>query len=142
MHEIEKAVIDTNVIIYDVFEDSLYHKEASSILNLLEIWIIPTIVIHEFIWFLKGLGLGIKESYEIILQYINNEKSIIKPISSYHIREALNTILVENTSLSKYNDKLILTTAIEEKTPIATFDKKLRSQAKRLGVRVIPETMP
>ena len=61
MHEVKKAVIDTNVLIYDLFEDSMYHKEASSILDMLEAWIIPTIVIHEFIWFIKGLGLEIKK---------------------------------------------------------------------------------
>ena len=139
MHEVKKAVIDTNVLIYDLFEDSMYHKEASSILDMLEAWIIPTIVIHEFIWFIKGLGLEIKNSYEVMLQYIGNEKSIIKPISDYHIRRALNIIFNEGLSLSRYNDKLILTIAMEEGAPIASFDRKLRGQARKLNIDVIPE---
>jgi len=31
-----RAVIDTNVLIYDTFEDSLYHSEAKNILDPLE----------------------------------------------------------------------------------------------------------
>ena len=51
-----KAVIDTNVLVYDTFEDSLYHKEARKLLDDLDVWIIPIIVIHKY-----GLGLkGIK----------------------------------------------------------------------------------
>ncbi len=50
-----KAIVDTNVIIYDYVEDSEYHKEAEAILDSLSKWIIPVIVIHELVWFLKGI---------------------------------------------------------------------------------------
>ncbi len=135
----ERAVIDTNVLIYDLFEDTAYHEEASNILDSLEVWVIPTIVIHELVWFMRGLGLEIDKCYEYILQYINHEKAVIRPITEHYIRRALDIIFREKLSLSRYNDELVLTIALEEREPIATFDQKLRSQAKRLGIDVIPK---
>ncbi len=139
MSKVRKAVIDTNVLIYDLFEDSLHHEEASKVLDNLETWVIPSIVVHELIWFLKGLGLGARKSHELVLQYLDNEKTTLKPVKHHHIKKALNTILNENLSLSRYNDKLILAVATEEETPIATFDKKLRQQASKLNIPVIPK---
>ena len=46
-----KAVIDTNILIYDLVEDSELHKEAEELLDSLEEWLIPSLVIHEFTWF-------------------------------------------------------------------------------------------
>lgn len=55
-----EAIIDTNVIIFDLFTDSEFHNEASMPLNSLEKWLIPPIVIHELIrFFLEGMGLRI-----------------------------------------------------------------------------------
>ncbi len=48
-----KVLIDTNVIIYDLFEDPQFHKEAEEILDSSEGWVIPSIVIHELVWFLR-----------------------------------------------------------------------------------------
>ena len=56
-----RVVIDTNVLVYDTFEDSLYHLEAKNILDSLEKWIIPTIVIHEYVWVLKSLKIPVNE---------------------------------------------------------------------------------
>jgi len=44
-----KALIDTNVLVYDTFEDSIYHAEAKKLLDSLDRWIIPSIVIHEYV---------------------------------------------------------------------------------------------
>jgi len=46
-----KAVIDTNILIYDLVEDSEFHKEAGELLDSLEEWLIPSLVIHEFTGF-------------------------------------------------------------------------------------------
>lgn len=138
----KRAVIDTNILIYDIFEDSLYHREASSVLDALEEWVIPTIVIHELAWFMKGLGLRAEVSRDIIMQYIENERTIVKPVLAHHIRKALIIITSEGLTLSRYNDKLILAIAAEEKIPLASLDRKLRSQAKKHGLDVIPENTP
>jgi len=46
------AVVDTNVLIFDTFEDSEFHIEAMKLLDSLKRWILPSIVFHEYVWFL------------------------------------------------------------------------------------------
>lgn len=48
-----EAVVDTNAIIYYVVEDSPMHVEAETLLDGLDVWHMPTVVIHELIWFFK-----------------------------------------------------------------------------------------
>jgi len=97
-----RAVIDTNVLIYDTFEDSIYHSEAKNLLDTLE----QTKLIGE------------------------SEKSITS---------ALNSVLKENFSLSRYNDKVILSLALGKGLSLATFDEKLRKQAIASGLKVLPD---
>jgi rRNA-processing protein FCF1 len=44
----------------------------------------------------------------------------------------------EKASLSRFNDKLVLSIATRKKIPLLTFDKELQGQAKRFGVKVMP----
>ncbi len=41
--------------------------------------------------------------------------------------------------LLRYNDMVILSIAIRLRAPLATFDKKLRTQAEKTNVKVLPE---
>ena len=47
------AVIDTNVFVYAILEDSEFHREARRILSSLKKWTVPSIVIYELWWFLR-----------------------------------------------------------------------------------------
>ena len=69
----ERAVVDTNVIIYDYVKDSELHSRAEEILNSLDKWVIPAIVVYEFVWFLKGMGL--EGMLRDVLEYIRDEKA-------------------------------------------------------------------
>jgi predicted nucleic acid-binding protein len=42
---LREAVVDTNVLVYDTFEDSLYHETAARLLDNLDRWLVPLIVI-------------------------------------------------------------------------------------------------
>ena len=97
----ERAVIDTNVLIYDYVEDSEHHRRAEEILDSLDRWVIPVIVIHEFVWFLKGIGLN--QGLRDVLDYLRHEKAEI--------------MLREGLPLPDYKDAIILTHAIKEKYP-------------------------
>jgi len=48
-----EAVVDTNAIIYYVMEDSPMYVEAEALLDGLDVWHMPTVVIHELVWFFK-----------------------------------------------------------------------------------------
>ncbi|EZQ01642.1 twitching motility protein PilT [Candidatus Acidianus copahuensis] len=128
-----KAVVDTNVIIFDLFEDSEYHKEASELLDKLEGWVIPDIVIHELVWFFKGLNVSL-DYYTYLSSYVNDPKAEISCSSRDDIVDALNILRKEDLSLSRYNGLVIMIHALRRKLPIATFDKRLRSVSRKYGV--------
>jgi len=46
---LQEAVIDTNVLVYHTFEDSLYHEAATSLLDRLDRWLVPLVVVYEYV---------------------------------------------------------------------------------------------
>ncbi len=141
MHEISKAVIDTNVLIYDLFEDSVYHDEASELLDTLSLWVIPSIVIHELVWFLKGLNIDRQLAINALSQYVKHHKTRIVSIKEDDITNALDIIKQEGISLSRYNDKLILAITFRLRIPLASFDERLRREAMKRGITIIPKSI-
>jgi len=133
-----RAVIDTNVLVYDTFEDSVYHKKAKEILDKLDEWFIPTIVMHEYIWLLKSLNIKIEDIAEKVEEYLYNEKAKLINERREDIFNAVNIIYNEGRKVAKYNDKVILSIAMNLKASIATFDKKLLSQANEFNLTFSP----
>ncbi len=133
-----KAVLDTNVLVYDTFEDSVYHEQAKELMDNLDRWIIPAIVIHEYVWVLKSLNVEPENVRDKVEEYISHQKTRIVSDNHKDILFALKILVEENLSISRYNDKVILSIALRENLSLASFDKKLRSQAKSIGVDVIP----
>ncbi|WP_338602965.1 PIN domain-containing protein [Sulfolobus tengchongensis] len=131
-----KAVIDTNVLIFDYVENSEFHKEAEELLDYLEGWVIPAIVIHEFIWFLKRENLD--SHIDDVKAYIRNEKSEIVGETPEIILDAISILQQRKLSLSHYNDLIILSHAVKNNLPLATFDEGLKSECKRLKVKTLP----
>ncbi len=132
------AVIDTNVLIYDVVEDSKYHKSAKELLDDLEQWLIPTITIYEFVWFFRGQNFNADETKELLEQYMNSPKCKVVPDNGEFTNRAFE--LLKGSSLSRFNDMIILAVAERYKV-IATFDRKLRSKAKKLDILILPESL-
>jgi len=55
------------------------------------------------------------------------------------VARSLEIVSSEGISLPRFNDKLILITAMKAKGPIASFDAKLRRQAIERGLVVLPQ---
>jgi len=138
---LQEAVIDTNVLVYDTFEDSLYHKAARHLLDSLDRWLIPLIVVYEYVWLLKGLNMSPADAREKLLEYVTVEKSTVLREGVDEIRWALSMINEEGLSLARFNDKVVLSAALRRNASLATFDAKLRKQAAKLGVRILPEAI-
>ena len=136
-----EAVVDTNVLVYDTFEDSLYHEAAARLLDSLDRWLIPLIVIYEYVWVLKGLNVEPAHVREKLLEYLTEEKCSLVREGADEVRWAISTVVEEGLSVARFNDKVVLSIAIRRNAPLATFDAKLRSQAERLGIRAVPETI-
>ena len=134
------GVIDTNVLIYDTFEDTEFHSEAENILESLDRWYVPAIVMQEYVWFFKNNGFSAKDALESLRGYTEDPRFRGLSESPETIENALNLLVGEKLSLSRFNDVVVLLHALERGT-LATFDKKLRSLAERKGIKVLPENL-
>jgi len=138
---LREAVIDTNVLVYDTFEDSLYHEAAARLLDDLDRWLIPLIVVYEYVCFLKGLNVRPADAKDKLLEYITGEKCLLVREGVDEVRWAVSRIAEEGLSLARFNDEVVLSVAIRRGASLASFDAKLRKQAEKLGVNVLPETV-
>ncbi len=132
------AVVDTNVLIYDTFEDSIYHDEAKNLLDSLDRWMVLSIVVHEYVWVMKTLGVSVEDTAYKVEEYLNHPKTRYVCESAEDLLNAFEVIRREKLSLSRYNDKVILSVAIRIGS-LASFDDKLRRQALRENVQVLPD---
>jgi predicted nucleic acid-binding protein len=130
-----KAVIDTNVIVYDYVKDSERHKEAEEILDSLEKWVIPVIVIHELMWFLKGMKIG--DRVDDIIVYMQHQKAEMVCDCENNVNKAIEILKKERLPLAHYKDMVILSHAILENYPLATFDRRLSKIAQKYGVTIL-----
>jgi predicted nucleic acid-binding protein len=127
---IKECVIDTNALVYDTIEDSEHHEISRAIIDNLDICIIPSVVLEEFIFTLAKLGLDNK--YEKVLDLLETFEYL--PIDKEDIINALNMIEKEKVSFKKFNDKLILCIAERRKAKLLTFDKELQKEQKRYKI--------
>ncbi len=134
------GIIDTNVLIYDTFEDTEFHKRAEEVLESLDRWYVPAIVTQEYVWFFKNNGFSAKEALEALRGYTEDPRFRGLSEDPQLIESALNLVVEEKLSLSRFNDAVILLHALEKGT-LVTFDVKLRNLAKRKGVAVLPEEL-
>jgi uncharacterized protein len=126
-------VIDTNVLVFDTFEDSEFHSEASSRLDSISNWHIPSIVFHELIWFFKAEDIQLSKANLKVVEYLTNEKSVFVSCSADDIRFASGEMI----SYSSYNDLIILSAARRLGVSLFTFDENLKKIAARKGVRIM-----
>jgi len=136
-----RAVLDTNVLVYDTFEDSIYHDEARRLLDSLDAWVIPLIVLYEYVWLMRGLGVDVADVAEKVWEYAWDHKSRVISGGREAVKWALAILREEGRPLSRFNDKVVLAVAQSERIPLASFDERLRGQARRLGLRVLPELL-
>jgi len=134
------GVIDTNVLIYDTFEDTEFHKRAEEVLESLDRWYVPAIVVQEYVWFFKNNGFSAEEALEALKGYTEDPRFKGLSEDPQLIESALDLVVAEKLSLSRFNDVIVLLHALE-KGSLVTFDVKLRNLAKRKGVVVLPEEL-
>ncbi len=123
-------VIDTNVLIFDTFEDSELHEAATRGLDSAEKWCIPGMAFHEFLWFFKGRDLKLTDAKAKVEEYLTNEKSVFAPCTPDDIEFAVGRM----KTYHDYNDLVILSVAERTKLPLFSYDEDLRKKAVRYGV--------
>jgi len=132
------AVIDTNVLVHAIVEDSPQHADARSLLASLDRWLVPTIVVYELVWVLRKLGVGAEEARSVVESILRNPRTLVLTDSGDHAAWALKSLCEERLVLARFNDKVILAAAIKAGAPLATYDKELRKEAAERGVPLLP----
>lgn len=121
-------IIDTNVLIYDTFEDFEKHEEARKILDSLPEWFIPSIVLIEFVAFLNKSKLKKEQILDKIEELMKNPKVSLVRVEREDVLEAIKKVRKEDLSTLRINDKIILSIAQRLDKNLITFDKRLKAQ--------------
>ncbi|CAB49040.1 PIN domain-containing protein [Pyrococcus abyssi] len=127
------TVIDTNVFIYAILRDSEFNSRARNLLASLERWIVPSIVLYELYWFFREEGYGRDEITNVISSILNSPRTRVIGDNGRYTKRALE--LTKNPR--RFNDMIILATA-EQFKRLATYDKRLKKEAERLGIETMP----
>ena len=132
-----EAIIDTNILIYETIEDSMYHKEVVEKLKDLESLYIPTNILIEFILVMKKLKLENEVIMYKISEILEDPSISLISIAKMDFKESLKIIIRENRDMKEINDKIILALAKRKNLPIYTYDRQLKQQARKYGVKVL-----
>jgi predicted nucleic acid-binding protein len=120
--------VDTNVLIYDTFEDTSHHEDARRILDSLPEWRIPSIVLVEYIAFLNRIRLGREKILDKLYELVNDPKFSLVDVEKGDVLEALKTVENEKLSTSRLNDKIILSISKRVSENLVTFDRSLKGE--------------
>jgi len=132
-----EAIIDTNILVYETIEDSMYHKEVVEKLKDLESLYVPTNILIEFILVMKRLKLENQIIMRKILEILEDPRINLINIAKMDFKESLKIIIRENKDMKEINDKIILALAKRKNLPIYTYDRQLKQQARKYGVKVL-----
>jgi len=127
-------LVDTNILIYEMIEDSQYHDEVVSKLNKLDRVNVSIISLIELALVLWRLNIPTKIIINRLYELIIDEKYNIVELEKRDLENALNMIRKEVLSISRLNDKIILSTAARNKWGIYTYDKDLKRECKKIGI--------
>jgi len=127
------TVIDTNVFVYAVLRDSEFNEEARKLLASLERWVVPSMVLYELYWFFREEGYKGEEIKAVISSILKSPRTKVVGDSGKYTERALE--LTKNPK--RFNDMVILATA-QDFGRLATYDKRLRKDAEKLGVDLLP----
>lgn len=127
------TVIDTNVFIYATLRDSEFNVEARELLAGLERWIVPSIVLYELYWFFREEGYKKEDITNVISSILNSARTKVIGDNGKYTKRALE--LTKNPK--RFNDMVILATA-EDFKRLATYDKRLKKEAEKLGIKTLP----
>ncbi len=132
-----ECIVDTNVLVYETFEDSEFHEEVVKKLSEMELIYVPGVVILELTIILKRLKYDSSIILDKIREIFNSNRYVVLDIYVDDIIFAIDILSRHGKNVSSLNDKIVLSVAKRLGKPIYTYDKDLKRQCKRLGVPII-----
>ncbi|MEM4177462.1 MAG: PIN domain-containing protein [Nitrososphaeria archaeon] len=132
-----EVIVDTNVLVYETVEDSIYHEEVVEKLNRFSRIYISFNILIEFILVLKKLGLDEKFICDKVVELLDRSKIELVNVRKSDIERAIEIIIKEKSSMLRVNDKLVLSLALKLGIPLYTYDKQLKFQAEKFDVNLV-----
>lgn len=132
-----ECIVDTNVLVYETFEDSEFHEEVVKKLSEMEFIYVPGVVILELTIILKRLKYDSSIILDKIREIFNSNRYVVLDIYVDDIIFAIDILSRHGKNVSSLNDKIVLSVAKRLGKPIYTYDKDLKRQCKSLGVPII-----
>lgn len=134
-----RVLPDTNVLVYDTVEDSEHHTIAMNMIERAGSIILPSIVIHEYVWvMLKAISVSPEIVATKVNEYANDPRSRYLLEGADTIAYALRMLHDHGANASKINDYIILAVALKSKAVLATFDTELKAHAIEKGLDTLP----
>lgn len=127
------CVVDTNVLIFDTFEDSQHHADAKKMLDAIDKWYLPAMVFHEYSWFMRAEGISLDFTRAKINEYIYHQKTTF-------LSTVMDDVIFAMTEIADpkdYNDLVILSHAKRLNLALFTYDSTLKKKALRQKVKII-----
>ncbi len=128
------AVIDTNILIYDTFENSEKHEPAEKLLNSLSKWLIPVMPLCEYIWFFKRQKLDTYEVKGLVEGYILDPHCKIHVDNGTRLKNAFETVASQKLPLTQIKDMVILSHAKLSKAPWQSLIGNLGEKPWNIGL--------
>lgn len=136
-----KVLVDTNVLIYETFEDSERHAEATDIVYTNEVYI-PTIVLHEYIWLLlRHFSISYAQVAAKLEQLLSEKNIHVICENLSDLAAGIRMAAEDGAKPSNINDYIILASAFNRGLALATYDRELRRAGARRAVTVLPATL-
>lgn len=132
-----KAVIDTNVLVYDTIENSPFHEQASRLIDKLELPMVNSISIIELGFVLPRYGVDSHDVKRKLDELLQRDLFSVSWLSNKMLAGASEFVVKNNLSFRDFNDWIIAFDAYSRKIPIATFDRNLEKQCKKSGIEIL-----
>lgn len=127
------AVIDTSVLVDAIVVEARRHSLARRQLASLDNLMLPLIVIYELVWVMNRLGAKSEAVRNALESLVSNPKVTVLTEDGRLSVKAIGRLTGEARSLSGFDDKVILESALREGVPLITYDSELRREMDRAG---------
>ena len=132
-----EGVIDTNVLVYALVENSAFHEECLRKLEGLRKIHLPLTVLEELVLVLKKLKVEEALIKKQIKEIVSDPRVFLANLEKKDVESVISILEKEKLSVKRFNDKLILMTAKRMGLPLYTFDHELRKECKKLKVKIL-----
>lgn len=123
------AVVDSSVLHAYLEEGDPHHEAARRLLEAVEEWIVPMIVVHELVWSIRRRR-GAAAAQAGLGHLLSSPRARLVPVERVDVENAM-------VDARRYQDLLVLSVARRLGLPVATLDRGMARLARRHGLELL-----